>query len=115
MVIPLGKVVIVVTAAIGNPMTDSYPLPSTGLTALNDGTHSKEFDVVNFSTFGTWLNTVIIFSFCTFSFLCFLVGWRRQQAGDALVQLEQEGHAFGVGGVGLFAAAGLVGGVYGCV
>jgi len=39
----------------------------------------------------------------------------RQQAGDALVQLKQEGDAFGVGGVGLFAATGLVGGVYGGV
>ena len=34
--------------------------------------------------------------------------WPRLQAGDAFVQIEQEGDAFGVGGVGLFAAAGLV-------
>ena len=54
-------------------------------------------------------------TFCSFGFACFLDGWRRQQAGDALVQLEQEGYAFGVGGVGLFTAAGLVGGVYGGV
>jgi hypothetical protein len=47
--------------------------------------------------------------------LNFLDCWRRQQAGDALVQIEQEGYAFGVGGVGLFAAAWLVGGVYGGV
>jgi hypothetical protein len=32
-----------------------------------------------------------------------------------LIQLEQKGDAFGVGGVGLFAAAGLIGGVYGGV
>ncbi len=52
---------------------------------------------------------------CRHGFSCFLSGWRRQQAGDALVQLEEEGHAFGVGGDGLFATAGLVGGVYGGV
>ncbi len=45
----------------------------------------------------------------------FLDCWRRQQAGDALVQVEKEGDAFGVVGVGFFAAAGLVGGVYGGV
>jgi hypothetical protein len=56
-----------------------------------------------------------LLTFCGFSFACFRVCWSRQQAGDALVQLEQEGDAFGVGGVGLFAAAGLVGGVYGGV
>ncbi len=44
-----------------------------------------------------------------------LGSWRGQQTGDALIKLEKEGHAFGVGGVGLFAAAGLVGGVYGGV
>ncbi len=54
-------------------------------------------------------------TFCSFGFSNFLNCWRRQQAGDALVEIEQEGHAFDVGGVGLFAAAGLVGGVYGGV
>ena len=54
-------------------------------------------------------------AFCDLGFACFLGDLRRQKASDALVQLEQEGHAFGVGGVGLFAAAGLVGGVYGGV
>jgi hypothetical protein len=54
-------------------------------------------------------------TFCSLGFRVFLCSWRWQQAGDALVQIEQEGHAFGVGGVGLFAAAGLVGGVYGGV
>ena len=50
-----------------------------------------------------------------FGFSRFLGGWRRQQAADALVQIEQKGAAFGVGGVGFFAAAGLVGGVNGGV
>ena len=50
--------------------------------------------------------------FCGFGSSCFLDGWRRQQAGDALIQLKQKRHAFGVGGVGFFAAAGQVGGVY---
>lgn len=50
-----------------------------------------------------------------FGFSRFLSPWYMQQAGDALVQIEQEGHAFGVVGVGFFAAAGLVGGVYGGV
>lgn len=54
-------------------------------------------------------------TFFRFGFACFFDGWHWQQASDALVQLEQRGHAFGVGGVGLFAAAGLVGGVYGGV
>jgi hypothetical protein len=45
--------------------------------------------------------------------VCLLVGWRRQQAGDALVKFEEEGYEFGVGAVGLSAAAGLVGGVNG--
>ena len=58
---------------------------------------------------------VIFINFQWLWFSCLFDGWRRQQAGDALVQLEQEGDAFGVGGVGLFAAAGLVGGVYGGV
>ena len=40
---------------------------------------------------------------------------QRQQAGDALVKVEEEGDAVGVGGVGFFATAGLVGGVYGGV
>lgn len=56
-----------------------------------------------------------LLTFCRFGYSCFLSSWPRQQAGDLLVQIEQEGHAFGVGGVGLFAAAGLVGGVYGGV
>jgi hypothetical protein len=42
-------------------------------------------------------------------------GWSRQQAGDALVEDEEERDAFGVGRVGFFATAGLVGGVYGGV
>lgn len=54
-------------------------------------------------------------TFCRFGFSCFLSSWRRQQAGDALIQLEQKSHAVGVEGVGFFAAAGLVGGVYGGV
>ena len=40
---------------------------------------------------------------------------RRQQAGLALVQLEQEGDALGVGLVACLAAAGLVGHVHGGV
>jgi hypothetical protein len=28
-------------------------------------------------------------AFCDFGFACFLGGWRRQRAGDALVQVEQ--------------------------
>ena len=45
----------------------------------------------------------------------FLCCCRRQQAGDALVEVEEEGDAVGVGGVGFFAAAGSVSGVYGGV
>jgi len=56
-----------------------------------------------------------ISTFCSLGFRFFLRSWRRQQASDALIKLEEEGDAFGVGGVGLFAAAGLVGGVYGGV
>ena len=59
--------------------------------------------------------SLVLYQGCKFGFWRFLGGWRRQQAGDALVQLEQKSHAFGVGGVGFFAAAGLVGGVYGGV
>jgi len=66
-------------------------------------------------TFGTCSVRSYLSTFWRFGFPCFLRGWREQQAGYALVQLEQEGDAFGVGGVGLFAAAGLVGGVYGGV
>ena len=50
-----------------------------------------------------------------FELAFFLNSWRRQQASDALVEVEEEGDAFGVGGVGFFATAGLVGGVYGGV
>ncbi len=65
------------------------------------------FDIVSIRSYSI--------TFCGFCFACFLDIWRKQQAGDALVQVEEEGHAFGVGGVGLFAAAGLIGGVYGGV
>ena len=65
--------------------------------------------------FGAGAIRSYLLGFFGFRFFCIFVCWRRQQSGDALVQLEEEGHAFGVGGVGLFAAAGLVGGVYGGV
>ncbi len=68
-----------------------------------------------FSSIDTGSIWSYLLAFCDFAFMCFLDGCRWQQVRDALVQLEQEGHAFGVGGVGFFAAAGLVGGVYGGV
>jgi hypothetical protein len=57
-----------------------------------------------------WLST-----FCGSCVSRFLHDWRRQEAGDALIQFEEEDHALSIRGVGFFAAAGLVGGVYGGV
>jgi hypothetical protein len=51
----------------------------------------------------------IFLTFFGFGFACFLGSCRRQQAGDALVQLEQKGHSFGVAGVGLLATARFMG------
>jgi hypothetical protein len=47
-----------------------------------------------------------------FGFSCFLDCSRSQQAADALVHLKQKAHAFSAAGVGLFAVAGQVGGVW---
>jgi hypothetical protein len=74
----------------------------------------------NFSQLEKLLSSVVQFGHNNefskdLAFRVFLGSCRRQQAGDSLVLLEQESDAFGVGGVGLFAAAGLVGGVYGGV
>jgi hypothetical protein len=69
-------------------------------------------NVMSFSDGSIWSYPL---AFCGIGFACFVGSWPRQQAGDTLVQLEQEGDAFGVGGVSFFAAAGLVGGVYGGV
>ena len=80
-----------------------------------DTAKNKDDIYVNLPTYGTGPICSFKSAFCGFGYACFLDAWHGQQAGDALVQLEEEGDAFGVGCVGLFAAAGLVGGVYGGV
>ena len=85
------------------------------MSVANEGFRCKEVDRQKLPAFG--VGSIYSYSKTLYGlvFSCFLCGCRRQQACDALVQIEQEGHAFGVGGVGFFAAAGLVGGVYGGV
>ncbi len=94
----------------GQALVTRHPAHGKSLPLSLQSGHSRNvltFDIVSIRSYSI--------TFCGFGFACFLDIWRRQQAGDALVQIEQEGDAFGVGGVGLFAAAGLVGGVYGGV
>ena len=90
-------------------------LTSGQLAQANERTGCEYALLLHVQTFGFGLICSYLSTFCCFRFTRFLAGWRRQQTCDALVEDEEEGDAFGVGRVGFFAAAGLIGSVYGGV